>query len=50
MPNIRRANVEEHVGWMICEIVGDEHEVDSAVAWLINLGVQVDRLSDIVES
>jgi ABC-type methionine transport system ATPase subunit len=50
MPNIRRACVEEHVGWMICEIVGDEHEVDSAVAWLINLGVQVDRLSDIVES
>jgi ABC-type methionine transport system ATPase subunit len=50
MPNIRRANVEEHVGWMICEIAGDEHEVDSAVAWLINLGVQVDRLSDIVES
>jgi ABC-type methionine transport system ATPase subunit len=50
LPNIRRANVEEHVGWMICEIVGDEHEVDSAVAWLINLGVQVDRLSDIVES
>jgi L-aspartate semialdehyde sulfurtransferase ferredoxin len=50
LPNIRRASVEEHVGWMICEIDGDEARVDAAVAWLIGLGVQVDRLSDVVES
>ena len=23
MPNIRRANVEEHVGWMVCELGGE---------------------------
>jgi ABC-type methionine transport system ATPase subunit len=36
MPNIRRANVEETMGWMICELGGD-------------LGVQVNRLGDVVE-
>ncbi len=50
MPNIRRASVEEHVGWMICEMDGDDAAVDRAVAWLTDLGVQVDRLSDVVES
>jgi ABC-type methionine transport system ATPase subunit len=50
LPNIRRASVEEHVGWMICEIDGDDREVEAALAWLVDLGVQVDRLSDIVES
>jgi ABC-type methionine transport system ATPase subunit len=50
MPNVRRASVEEHMGWMICEIDGDDHAVEQAVEWLIDLGVQVDRLSDVVES
>ena len=50
MPNIRRANVEEHVGWMVCELGGEETAIDRAVDWLRDLGVQVDRLSDVVES
>lgn len=50
MPNIRRASVEEHVGWIICEIDGDGGDVERAVAWLVELGIQVDRLSDVVES
>jgi ABC-type methionine transport system ATPase subunit len=50
MPNIRRASVAEHMGWMICEVGGDDDAVDRAVEWLIDLGVQVDRLSDVVES
>jgi ABC-type methionine transport system ATPase subunit len=50
MPNIRRASVEEHMGWIICEIGGDDRSVERAVEWLIDLGVQVDRLSDVVES
>ena len=48
--NIRRANVEEHMGWMICELGGEDHAVDRAVEWLRDLGVQVDRLGDVVES
>ena len=50
MPNIRRASVEEHVGWIICELDGDRDAVERAVAWLVELGIQVDRLSDVVES
>jgi ABC-type methionine transport system ATPase subunit len=50
MPNIRRASVEEHVGWMICEVTGDGAAVDRALAWLAGLGIQVDQLGDVVES
>jgi ABC-type methionine transport system ATPase subunit len=50
LPNIRRANVEEHTGWIICELGGDDEAVDRAVDWLRDLGVQVDRLGDVVES
>ena len=49
LPNIRRANVEEHVGWIVCELGGEEEHVEHAIAWLIELGVQVDRLGDVVE-
>lgn len=42
--NIRRANLEERFGWVILEIEGDEQAVLDAVAWLIDRGVQVDRL------
>ena len=50
LPNIRRANVEEKVGWIVCELAGDERAVERAIDWLIKLGVEVNRLSDVVES
>lgn len=50
MPNIRRANVEEKVGWIVCELDGEHDEVERAVEWLEAEGVQVDRLGDVVES
>ena len=50
MPNIRRANVEEHVGWIVCELGGDDAAVERAIEWLHDLGVEVDRLGDVVES
>ena len=50
MPNIRRASVEEHIGWIVCELGGEDDDVDRAIEWLTDLGVQVDRLSDVVES
>lgn len=49
MPNIRRAKVEEKVGWLVCELGGAEAAVERAVEWLHDLGVQVDRLGDLVE-
>ena len=50
VPNIRRADVGEHHGWIICELDGDGSTVDRAVAWLRGEGVQVDLLGDVVES
>lgn len=49
MPNIRRANVEETVGWMILEIGGEDDLVDRALEWLSDQGVEVDLLGDMVE-
>lgn len=49
MPNIRRASVEEHMGWIICELGGQADSVDKAVAWLRDLGIEVDLLSDVIE-
>lgn len=50
VPNIRRANVGEQEGWIICELDGDGPAVDRAVDWLRQEGVRVDLLGDIVES
>jgi ABC-type methionine transport system ATPase subunit len=44
--NIRRANVEERFGWVILELEGTDEAIGDAVAWLVEQGVQVDRLSD----
>ena len=49
MPNIRRASVEEHFGWIVCELGGDDDAIERAIDWLQDLGVQVDRLGDVVE-
>lgn len=50
IPNIRRADVGEDSGWIICELDGDAGPVDRAVAWLQGEGVRVDLLGDVVES
>jgi ABC-type methionine transport system ATPase subunit len=48
--NVRRANVEERMGWVILEIDGPEEALDAAVAYAANLGVQVNEMSgDVVE-
>ncbi|MEX2459592.1 MAG: NIL domain-containing protein [Actinomycetota bacterium] len=44
--NIRRANVEERFGWVILELEGDESAIEEAVSWMLEQGIQVDRLSD----
>ncbi|MGH9177351.1 MAG: NIL domain-containing protein [Acidimicrobiales bacterium] len=49
MPNIRRANVEETVGWIVCELAGERAAVEGAIQWLRDVGVEVDRLGDVVE-
>ncbi len=48
--NIRRASVEVDVGWMICELDGEGSAIDAALAWVRQLGVEVDLLGDVLES
>ena len=48
--NIRRANVEEKIGWVILELDGGEDALSKAVSYLEERGVQVDRIDgDVVE-
>ena len=48
--NVRRANVEERMGWVILEIDGPEEALDAAVVYASDLGVEVNEMSgDVVE-
>lgn len=49
IPNIRKANVDEGQGWILCELGGEPDDVDSALQWLRSIGIEVDLLSDVVE-
>jgi len=44
VPNIRRANVEAHSGWVILELVGSHAARDRAVGYLEGLGCSVNRM------
>jgi ABC-type methionine transport system ATPase subunit len=48
-PNIRRADVEEHRGWILCELDGSSEQIDSALDWLRQQGISVDLLGDVLE-
>jgi len=50
VPDIRKADVGEQGGWILCELDGDAGVIDEALGWLRAEGVQVDLLGDIVES
>lgn len=44
VPNIRRANVEAHSGWVILELAGDPDRCDGAIAYLEEVGCTVSRM------
>jgi hypothetical protein len=44
VPNIRRANVESHSGWIILELEGEPQARDLAIAYLEELGCTVNRM------
>ena len=44
------ATLEDHRGWIVCELDGDATHVESAVAWLRQEGIAVDLLGDVLES
>jgi ABC-type methionine transport system ATPase subunit len=50
VPNIRRADVREDMGWVILELEGEEEEIDRSIQWVGSQGVRVDPVSgDILE-
>lgn len=50
VPNIRRANVEEHSGWIILELAGESDVLESAIAHLEAEGCTVNRMEgDVLE-
>jgi len=51
VPNIRRANVEGHSGWLILEVNGAQSQLDEAIAYFEGLGCTVNRMEgDVLES
>jgi ABC-type methionine transport system ATPase subunit len=42
--NLRRANINERLAWVIIEVEGSEESIADAAAWLTDQGIQVDRL------
>jgi L-aspartate semialdehyde sulfurtransferase ferredoxin len=51
VPNIRRANVEGHSGWLILEVNGETSRLDAAIAYFEGLGCTVNRMEgDVLES
>jgi L-aspartate semialdehyde sulfurtransferase ferredoxin len=50
VPNIRRANVEQHSGWVILELIGDQAQLDGSVAYLEEVGCTVNTMEgDVIE-
>lgn len=50
VPNIRRANVEDHSGWIILELAGKPDSLESAIAHLESGGCTVNRMEgDVLE-
>jgi ABC-type methionine transport system ATPase subunit len=49
--NIRMADVDANVGWVVLEITGDEDEIERSLEWVRERGVRVDdaTLGDVVE-
>ena len=41
VPNIRRASIQEHTGWMVLELAGEQEQLDAAISYMTGLGVDV---------
>ena len=50
VPNIRRANVEAHSGWVILELTGAQEQLEGAIAYLEEVGCTVNTMEgDVIE-
>jgi ABC-type methionine transport system ATPase subunit len=50
VPNIRRANVEQHSGWVILELTGAQDQLAASIAYLEEVGCTVNTMEgDVIE-
>ncbi|ACO04661.1 MAG TPA: FeS-binding protein [Persephonella sp.] len=42
--NIRKANVQENIGWLELELTGKEEEIEKAIQYLVSQGIDVSPL------
>lgn len=49
-PDIRRADITESAGWIVCELDGQSDRIEAALVWLREEGIEVDLLGDVLES
>ena len=50
VPNIRRANVEQHSGWVILELTGAPDQLDASITYLEEVGCTVNTMEgDVIE-
>ena len=48
--NIRRADVQEEVGWVVLELDGDEADIQRGLDWVGSTGVRVDPVAgDVID-
>ncbi len=48
--NIRRADVQEDMGWVVLELEGEEDEIQRGLKWVGTTGVRIDPVSgDVIE-
>ncbi len=48
--NIRRADVQEGIGWVILELEGEDEVIEKGLDWVRSVGVRVDpAVGDVVE-
>jgi len=41
IPNIRRASIQDHSGWMVLDLSGEPAALEAALAYLEQIGVEV---------
>ena len=48
--NIRRADVQEDMGWVVLELDGEDDEIQRGLKWVGTTGVRIDPVSgDVIE-
>ncbi len=44
--NIRQANLTEHGGYIVLELIGEDKDIEDGITWAISKGVRVDPVSN----